>query len=316
VVNKNVTVNNTNVTNIKYVNQSVPGAVTATSHEAFTSSQPVAKNMVKVDAREVASAPVHATTPTIAPQQKSVLGAGAAAAVKPPASFQNRAVVAKNPPPPPPPSFAKQQEAIHANGGKPLAVSQLHQLQPERAQVSVAPVKMAPPAKPATAQHVQANNANQGRNNAGNKPGSLSNATQPVPGNKPGATVAPVGQKSFNDRPPSVRPSAGATAVNPQLDQKHQQQLEQLHAKQDQERQKIDQQQAQERQKLAQKNADEQRQAQLNQKHQQQLQQVEQKHDQQQQNLQQKQQQERQKVQKQPPPPSKPAKEDKPPHKP
>ena len=317
VVNKNVTVNNTNVTNIKYVNQSVPGAVTATSHEAFTSAQPVSKNMVKVDAREVARAPVNVTSPTIAPQQKSVLGAGAASAVKPPASFQNRAVVAKNTPPTPPPSFAKQQEAIHANGGKPLAVSQMHQLQPERAQASVAPVKMAPPAKPATAQHVQANNANQGRNNAGNKPASLNNATQPVPGNKPGATVAPVGQKSFNDRPPSAKPPAGANAVNPQLEQKHQQQLEQLHAKQDQERQKIEQQQAQERQKLAQKNADDQRQAQLNQKHQQQLQQVEQKHDQQQQNLQQKQQQERQKVQKQPPPPpSKPAKEDKPPHKP
>jgi len=310
VVNKNVTVNNTNVTNTKYVNQSVPGAVTATSHEAFTSAQPVAKNMVKVNAREVASAPVNVASPTIAPQQKSVLGSGAAAAVKPPATFQSRPVVAKNTPPPPPPSFAKQQEAIHANGGKPLAASQLHQLQPERAQTAVAPVKMAPPAKPATAQHVQANNPAPPPKNVANRPPSSNKANQPSQGNKPGATVAPVGQKTLNDRPSSARPATSGSTVNPQLEQKHQQELQNLRQKQDQERQKVEQQQAQGRQKLAQKNADDQKQAQLNQKHQQQLQQVEQKHDQQQQKLQQKQQQERQKQK----PPSKPAKEDRPPH--
>jgi hypothetical protein len=317
VVNKNVNVNNTNVTNIKYVNQSVPGAVTATSHEAFTSAQPVAKNMVKVDAREVASAPVNATAPAVVPQQKSVLGAGAAAAVKPPTSFQNRAVVAKNTPPPPPPSFAKQQEAIHANGGKPLAVSQLHQLGPERAGPAIATVKIAPPAKSAASRPAEANHPGQPKTNVANanRPPSSNNSIQPVQGNKPGATAAPVHQKTLDDRPPSARPSTTASNVNPQLEQKHQQQLEQLHAKQDQERQKIEQQQIQERQKIQQQQADEKRQQQVNQKHEQQLQQLEQKHDQQQQNLQQKQQQERQKVQKQPPP-SKPAKEDKPPHKP
>jgi hypothetical protein len=310
VVNKNVTVNNTNVTNTKYVNQSVPGAVTATSHEAFTSAQPIAKNMVKVNAREVASAPVNVASPIIAPQQKSVLGSGAAAAVKPPATFQSRPVVAKNTPPPPPPSFAKQQEAIHANGGKPLAASQLHQLQPERTQTSVAPVKMAPPAKPATTQHVQANNPAPPPKNVANRPPSSNKTNQPSQGNKPGATVAPVGQKTLNDRPSSARPATSGSTVNPQLEQKHQQELQNLRQKQDQERQKVEQQQAQGRQKLAQKNADDQKQAQLNQKHQQQLQQVEQKHDQQQQKLQQKQQQERQKQK----PPSKPAKEDRPPH--
>ncbi|HYL92882.1 MAG TPA: DUF6600 domain-containing protein, partial [Alphaproteobacteria bacterium] len=217
VVNKNVTVNNTNVavnntniTNIKYVNQSVPGAVTATSHEAFTSAQPVAKNMVKVDAREVASAPVNASTPTIAPQQKSVMGAGATAAARPPASFQNRAVVAKNTPPPPPPSFAKQQEAIHANGGKPLAVSQLHQLGPERAGPATATVKIAPPAKPAASQLAEANHPGQPRANVANanRPPSSNAPNQPVQGNRPGATVTPIRQKTLDDRPPSARPSA------------------------------------------------------------------------------------------------------------
>jgi len=324
VVNKNVTVNNTNVavnntnvTNIKYVNQSVPGAVTATSHEAFTSAQPVAKNMVKVDAREVASAPVNVTTPAVVPQPKSVIGGGAPAAVKPPASFQNRAVVAKATPPPPPPSFAKQHEAIQANAGKPLAVSQLHQLQPERTQAA-APVKVAPPARPATPQNVQAIKPGQPPANAANRPGiPPTNARPPVQTNMPGTTTAKnVNSKTYNDRPPAVRPSAPANNVSPQLEQKHQQQLEQLHAKQDQERQKIEQQQIQERQKIQQQQADEQKQQQINQKHQQQLQQLEQKHDQQQQNLQQKQQLERQKVQNRPPPPPKPTKEEKPPHKP
>jgi hypothetical protein len=360
VVNNNVNVNNTNVTNIKYVNQSVPGAVTATSHEAFTSAQPVARNMVKVDTRQMASAPVNVSAPAVAPPKQAVLGAGAAAAARPPAAVENRAVVAKATPPPAPPRFEKQQEAIKANGGKPLAISQVRQIEPARTQAA-APVRIAPPAKPATPQNAQAYKPGQPPANAGNRPGTPpsnarppvqattnvnnrpdappsdarppvqattnvnnrpdappSNSRPPVQANTLGTTpVNNVSPKAYNDRPPSTRPSAPANNVNPQLEQKHQQQLEQLHAKQDQERQKIEQQQIQERQKIQQQQADEQRQQQVNQKHQQQLQQLETKHDQQQQNLQQKQQQERQKVQAQPPPskPSKPAKEDKPPHK-
>ncbi|HVS88786.1 MAG TPA: DUF6600 domain-containing protein [Candidatus Acidoferrum sp.] len=333
VVNKNV-----NVTNVTYVNQSVPGAVTATSHAAFTSAQPVAKNMVKVDTRQIASAPVNVTAPAVAPPKQAVLGAGAAAAAKPPAAVENRAVIAKTTPPPAPQRFEKQQEDIRANGGKPLANSQVRQILPGRAEAA-APVKIAPPAKPATPQNAQAYKPGQPPASAGNRPGTPpSNARPPVQANMPGTTPANnVNLKTYNDRPlsarpstsannvnpktdndrlPSARPSTSANSVNPQLEQKHQQQVEQLHAKQDQERQKIEQQQIQERQKVQQQQADEQRQQQVNQKHQQQLQQLEQKHDQQQQNLQQKQTQERQKEQKPPPPPPKPAKEDKPPHKP
>src|SRR6266568_8256753 len=75
-VNKTV-----NVTNVTYQNQTAPNAVTATSHQAFTSAQPVGRNMVKVDAREVVSAPVIPLTPAVAPQQRSVLGASAEARV-------------------------------------------------------------------------------------------------------------------------------------------------------------------------------------------------------------------------------------------
>jgi hypothetical protein len=88
IVNKNVTVNN-----VKYVNQSVPGAVTATSGQAFTSAQPVARNMVTVNQREISSAPVAVRAPAVVPPKQAVLGAGAATNVHPPAAIQNRQVV-------------------------------------------------------------------------------------------------------------------------------------------------------------------------------------------------------------------------------
>jgi len=77
-VYNNVYVNKTvNVTNITYQNQTVNNAVTATSQASFTSAQPVHRNMVRVDAREVTAAPVAPTGPAVVPQQRSVLGAGA-----------------------------------------------------------------------------------------------------------------------------------------------------------------------------------------------------------------------------------------------
>src|SRR5277367_2142809 len=69
VVNKTV-----NITNVTYVNQRVPGAVAATNPQAFTSGQSVSKNVVQVDAREAASAPVAAQTPGAVPQRAAVLG--------------------------------------------------------------------------------------------------------------------------------------------------------------------------------------------------------------------------------------------------
>jgi len=349
-VYNNVYVNKTvNVTNIKYQNQTAQNAVTATSHQAFTSAQPVSRNMVKVDAREMASAPVAPMTPNVAPQQHSVLGAGAAASVKPPAASFTRAVVAKTAPPPAPVSFVKQQQAIQANGGRPPAASQLRQVQAENTQQARPNIKMAPPAQPGTPRNVQANRPagnmqnNQGKaqnnsnrppavsssspanpgnrngnppvNNAnfpansGNRPPAVSTSTPANPGNRNANSPVNNGNapansgnpKGYNDRPPSSRPvnSNNSNAVSPQLDQKHQQQLDQLRLKQDQERQRIEQKQIQDQQRIQQKNADDAKRQQVDQRQQQQLQQLEQKHDQQQQRLQQQQQQERQKQQQQ-----------------
>ena len=328
----NVVVNK-NVTNIKYVNQTAPNGVTATSQQNFTSAQPVGRNMIKVDQREVASAQVRPTTPTVAPQQRSVLGAGAAGAARPPARFQERPVVARTPPQPAPVSFVKQQQAIQANGGLPPGVAQMRQAQTENAQQARPNIKLAPPANAGMPQNIQANRPGSVQNNRVNRPGQQqtnvqnnsnkpptpNNAVQPPPGNQPGNPPANNGRnKSYNDRPPTARPDGNSpnSAVNPQLDQKHQQQLEQLRQRQDQERQRIEQKQGQEQQKIQQKNAEDSRRQQVEQKQQQQLQQLEQKHGQQQEKLQQKQQQERQKQQEHPKdkPSSKPPKDDKPPH--
>jgi hypothetical protein len=337
-------INKTTVNNVTYVNQRVPGAVSATTPQAFTSAQSVSKNTVKVDAREVATAQVVATTPAVAPSRQAVLGSGATAVAHPPATLQARAVVAKTTPPPPPPSFVKQQQAIQANGGKPLAISQMHQIQPEPVQAHAA-IKIAPPAKPLATQAkgVQPN-ANRPVtptntvNKGGNPPVTNTNSGNPPVTNTNG--------KSFGDRPPSARPNTPVNttnttntantpnntkivnpantgnpanniktvnppAVNPQLEQKHQQQLQDMRAQQDLERQKVEQQQQKDRAALAKKAADDAAQQRLNQQHQQQLEQLEQKHNAEEAKLKQQQQVER----KNPPPPAKPQKEDKPPKK-
>ena len=189
-VYNNVYVNKTtNVTNITYQNQRENNAVTATSQASFTSAQPVGRNMVRVNAREVASAPVAPMT-NVAPQQRSFAGATGPARARPPANVVARAVVAKATPPPPPASAAKQVQAVQANGGRPPAVSRIREAQPGAANPNV---KIAAAAKPAplpargnrptpnTNQPPAQPNANQpaARPNA-NQPPAQPNANQPA----------------------------------------------------------------------------------------------------------------------------------------
>lgn len=212
--------NNVSVTNVKYVNQSVPGAVAATTPQAFTSAQPVARNAVKVDQREVASAPVRAFTPPAVPAKQAVLGTGAAAA-KPPAAVQSRAVVAKVAPPPPPPTFEKQQEAIKNNGGKPLSVTQVKQIQTPALVAAAAKVKVAPPAAPkpvaAAPKPTQANRPGQPQNGQppqDNRPAPATNTPQTVapspthPPDRPSdRPVAPETPKPAENKPPAPLPN-------------------------------------------------------------------------------------------------------------
>ena len=189
-VNKTV-----NVTNITYQNQRANNSVTATSQASFTTAQPVGRNQVRVDARQMAAAPV---TPlaSVAPQQRSFAGAGGAAKAHPPANFASRNVVAKTAPPPAPVPVAQQMKAVQANGGRPVAAVQVRANQPEPARANV---KVAAPAKVA---------ALPPRGNSVNRPGQPVRPAQANQQNQP-ATAQPNA-----NRPANVNPNA-PNAGNP-----------------------------------------------------------------------------------------------------
>jgi hypothetical protein len=108
IVNKSTTINN-----ITYVNQHVNNGVTVVSHDTFVNARPVAGNVMRVDPKEIASAPVshiaHAE-----PIRTSVIGAGRPVSVRPPAAVISRPVVAVRTPPPPPRSMEQRQ--VQAGG--------------------------------------------------------------------------------------------------------------------------------------------------------------------------------------------------------
>jgi hypothetical protein len=194
--------NTTTITNVTYVNRGVQGAVTAVPRQAFVSAQPVARAAVVMNAREVAAMPVSARV-AVAPTRQSVLGSKAATAghvTAPPAAIANRAVVAKRTPPPPPVPFARQQQALAAHPGQPLARNEMQQLRPAAA---VHPaVRVAPPAKPATP-------------TTGHPPANAKRAGQPAPAQpnaaRPGQPAAPA------NRPAATQPNAHPENAHPEM---------------------------------------------------------------------------------------------------
>jgi hypothetical protein len=323
-----------NITSVNYANRNVRGAIAATTPQAFSSAQPVAKNLVAVDQRALASAPVRVFAPATVPTKQAVLGAGRVVSAKPPAIVAARTVVARTSPPPPQPTFEKREQAIRANQGKPLSVTQVRQIQssePARA----TPVRIAPAATPATP--VQTGGLSPKTGAASGAPAQQRPESAPVPGNHGGVSPAAAAVHP-NELPPVPKPAAPGMA-NTALERSHLQQQQQLQAQQEQERQKIQQQQelahqqlerqqadaaskeqaaqqqqraqqaaeqqkAQQQQELARQQqarqqADEARKQQLEQQHQQQTQQLAQQHALEMQQLQQKQQAERQQQEKQ-----------------
>ncbi len=151
VYNTTIIHNTTTITNITYANRSVQGAVMVVPQHAFTSAQPVGKVAVSMSARDIAAAPISGRM-AVVPTHESVLGSRASTVghvAAPPAAIVNRQVVAKKTPPPPPVAFAKQQQALAAHPGQPLARSEVQTLRPAAAVAARPMVKQAPPAKPA-----------------------------------------------------------------------------------------------------------------------------------------------------------------------
>jgi hypothetical protein len=110
----NVYVNrNTTVNHITYVNERVNNGVTVVSHDAFVNARPVAQNIMRVDQKEIAAAPVGHVV-AAEPIRTSVMGVGRLASVRPPASVISRQVVAVRTPAAPPHSL--EQREAQANG--------------------------------------------------------------------------------------------------------------------------------------------------------------------------------------------------------
>ncbi len=195
--------NTTNITNVTYVNRSVQGAVMVVPQHAFTSAQPVAQARVQVSAQQIASASVSGRV-AVTPSRESVLGAKAATAghvAAPPAAVANRQVVAKKTPPPPPVPFAKQQQALAAHPGQPLARNEVQSLRPANAAAVHPMVKVAPPAKPATPTV----------GHPASQPGNAARPGQPAPApppNRPSNAPAPNERPAEANRPAPAQPAA------------------------------------------------------------------------------------------------------------
>src|SRR3984885_12790323 len=122
---------NHDVAEVRYINRYTPGAITAVSASTFALAQPVGRNSIRIGTAELAAVSVNATAPAIAPQSKSVLGAGASGpgVRRPPPVLQNRIVLAKSAPAPSAVPFALMQQAIREHGGRPLARSEITAMQ-------------------------------------------------------------------------------------------------------------------------------------------------------------------------------------------
>jgi hypothetical protein len=205
-VYQNYTVNKT-VTNVTYANRTY---VTATSQNAFSTGQPVGRNLGKVDARVIEKAPVGtAVGAGVVPQQRSLFAANAGAAKAPPAKFAERPVVAKLKPPPPQVSFAARQDALKANGGRPLSTQQVNAI---RTAAPAKGVAAAPPAAVKIAPPVRAGAAPP-KNNLGNRPGQ---PPQPNGTARPTPTPAPATPPAANaPRPAPAQPNAPVRPAAP-----------------------------------------------------------------------------------------------------
>ena len=100
--------NQRNVTNITYVNQRVNNGVTLVSRDTFVNARPVARNLGRFDARQLADARIERRI-DVQPIRASVLGSGAPARFRPPQAIVNRQVVATQRPAPPRQPFEQRQ---------------------------------------------------------------------------------------------------------------------------------------------------------------------------------------------------------------
>ena len=104
--------NQRDVRNITYINQRVNNGVTLVSRDTFVNARPVARNLGRYDARQLAEAPVERGLP-VQPVRASVMGSGAPARSRPPQAIVNRQVVATQRPAAPRQPFQQRPGAVN-----------------------------------------------------------------------------------------------------------------------------------------------------------------------------------------------------------
>jgi hypothetical protein len=206
-VYNNVTVNHVN--NVTYVNQRVTNSVTVVNHDTFVNARPVHNNIVRVDARQIASAPVtHEAVRNMQPQRQSLIGATRPAPSRPPEQAMTRQVVA-----------TRQPVAINraapvpgaARAAAPPPLKTVRAAPPAEAKPLERGARGGAPGRPANEASPRpgaaGNSAPENRGPDSNRPGAPANnppaAAAPRPGapenNRPGAE---------NNRPENNRPGA------------------------------------------------------------------------------------------------------------
>jgi len=228
------------------VNQHVTNGVTVVSHEAFVNARPVAQNVMRVDAREVASAPVSRMAGA-EPVRTSVLGAGRPAPVRPPAAVVSRTVVAVRTPPAPPRPIEQRQaqaggrlnEQALVHPAAPARPAQMNQNQSERRPVE-------PGFRPFTPPNSGNNNQTrpmpqsqprtyeqQGNTQPENRNPQANDNRQQTPENRIQPTNREFRQEQEQQRPaethPLVRPTPPVQERSPQQERQQEQKFNQWH---------------------------------------------------------------------------------------
>jgi DNA segregation ATPase FtsK/SpoIIIE-like protein len=273
IINKRV------VNNVTYVNRNVPGAVAATTSQAFRSAQPVGRHRVHVDQGAVANARVAPLAPAAMPSKRDLLGSGRTTDIRPPAAVQARPAVARVVPPASAPGFARRPAIINGNERRPFSDNQGRQRNaPMPAANAPAPSTQAavPAARPAVNAAAPAINAPQPGARVAPPPRLTAPMRIPAPaspaGNPPAVVSAPNATRP-QEAPQSRQPPSPAVG-NPAIERRHVQDQQQQQAQAQQQAQQQRQQQAQQAQLEAQRQQQLRAQQQAQQQRQQQAQQA------------------------------------------
>ena len=229
IVNRSTTINN-----VTYVNQRVNGGVTVVSHDAFVNARPVPNNMMRVDAREVVSAPISRGV-MAEPVRASVVGTGRPVSFRPPAAMVSRTVVAVRTPPPPQRPIEQRQAQF---GGRLNEQSLVRPVGPARA-----PESERMPAQNGFRPFSQPNANNQVRQMPNTQPRTFEaqgnpQENQPNRNYQPQSEMRPAPNEEQRPAPqsqmrpsphPLVRPAPPVQERTPQQEQQQEQKFNQWH---------------------------------------------------------------------------------------